>query len=439
MRIKPESFGIDKTAVGTSPYSFLSYAHEDAETVYPYFAALQQAGQNIWFDEGIRPGTEWEKEIIYCLSASESFVFFVTEASLKSQNCMDELFSAKESKKPLVAVLAENVDLSDPAYSWFQFRYARYPQIPAYALSPEETAGEIRKRLAPAESAEAEAARQAQPSGDLQQETDAYYTKTRKAHTKYALLMVMLLAMGASLVYFRSYWALIPMGLLFLYTPLAVLQSTDFIIRKNLLVRYKRPDYDVVVPNTVTCIGPKAFTDKHDVRSVVLPNTVTKISENAFSGCWSLTRVVLPESLEEIGDSAFSFCKSLTDLRLPDSLKTVGGNAFGNCESLITLTLPPHLTALEGFTFSNCKALESITLPDSLQSLRMWAFMGCDALSSIRIPASVTEMQERVFDGCSELKVIYCAHPRQPEGWDPAWLEGCDAQVIWDAPGFRSL
>ncbi len=434
MHAQSEQYGIDKAKVGAAPYTFLSYAHADGDRVYPYFAALQQAGQNIWFDESIRPGAEWEKEIIHCLYASESFVFFVTEASLRSQNCMDELFSARESKKPLVAVLAENVDLSDPEFSWFQFRYARYPQIPAYALSPEETAEEILRWLAPAESAEDEVSDRSLPSGDLQQETDAYFQKTRKNHAKYALFMVIQLAMIASLVYFRSYWALIPMGLLFLYTPLAVLQSTDFIIRKSVLIRYKRPDYDVVVPNTVTCIGPKAFTDKHDVRSVVLPNTVTAISENAFSGCWSLARVALPENLETIGAGAFSFCKSLTDLQLPDSVKTIGHNAFGNCESLISLTLPGKLRVLEGFAFSGCKALESITLPSSLQALRMWAFMGCAGLSEIRIPASVTEMQERVFDGCSELKVIYCAHPRQPEGWDPAWLEGCDAQVIWNHP-----
>lgn len=41
---------------GNQPYVFVSYAHDDAELVYPEIHRLREAGFNIWYDEGISPG-----------------------------------------------------------------------------------------------------------------------------------------------------------------------------------------------------------------------------------------------------------------------------------------------------------------------------------------------------------------------------------------------
>lgn len=109
----------------------------------PFFAALQQAHINIWFDEGIRAGYEWECEIIENLSRASGFLFFVSEKSLKSVNCRDELYQARQRGKRFINVLVEDIDFSNLEYEWFDFRYARYQQIPAYAMSTQEIVDKV--------------------------------------------------------------------------------------------------------------------------------------------------------------------------------------------------------------------------------------------------------------------------------------------------------
>ncbi|HJN52309.1 MAG: toll/interleukin-1 receptor domain-containing protein [Pseudomonadales bacterium] len=53
---------------GTEPYIFVSYAHEDAEMVYPEIARLRDQGFNIWYDEGISPGSTWRDEVALALT-----------------------------------------------------------------------------------------------------------------------------------------------------------------------------------------------------------------------------------------------------------------------------------------------------------------------------------------------------------------------------------
>ena len=41
---------------GDDSYIFVSYAHADADEVYPEITWLKEAGINIWYDEGISAG-----------------------------------------------------------------------------------------------------------------------------------------------------------------------------------------------------------------------------------------------------------------------------------------------------------------------------------------------------------------------------------------------
>jgi hypothetical protein len=38
---------------GDQPFFFVSYGHEDRDLVYPEMRWLQEAGFNLWYDEGI--------------------------------------------------------------------------------------------------------------------------------------------------------------------------------------------------------------------------------------------------------------------------------------------------------------------------------------------------------------------------------------------------
>ena len=47
---------------GDEPYVFVCYAHENAARVYPEIQRLHEAGVQIWYGEGISPGTRWTNE-----------------------------------------------------------------------------------------------------------------------------------------------------------------------------------------------------------------------------------------------------------------------------------------------------------------------------------------------------------------------------------------
>ena len=48
---------------GTEPYVFVCYAHDDSAIVYPELVWLRNQGVNVWYDEGISPGTEFPDEL----------------------------------------------------------------------------------------------------------------------------------------------------------------------------------------------------------------------------------------------------------------------------------------------------------------------------------------------------------------------------------------
>lgn len=84
---------------------------------------------------------------------------------------------------------------------------------------------------------------------------------------------------------------------------------------------------DVVIPAEfgglpVREIAPAAFREEdgeHFITSVVLPNTITRIGDRAFANCWKLRSVTIPNSVRSIGGHAFTGCGYLTNVTFEDS------------------------------------------------------------------------------------------------------------------------
>ncbi len=89
---------------GDDPYFFVSYAHEDAELVYAEMAWLQPAGFNLWYDDGIHVGSVWRQALADALSRSSGLIFFATERSTESSNCLKELNFILDEEKPVFVV-----------------------------------------------------------------------------------------------------------------------------------------------------------------------------------------------------------------------------------------------------------------------------------------------------------------------------------------------
>ena len=96
---------------GDGPYFFVTYAHDDSETIYPQMAWIREAGFNLWYDDGIHIGTVWRRALADALSASSGVIFFCTARSVDSDNCLKEINFALDDAKPIFVVQLDDTPL----------------------------------------------------------------------------------------------------------------------------------------------------------------------------------------------------------------------------------------------------------------------------------------------------------------------------------------
>lgn len=96
---------------GPDPYVFVCYAHNDAPEVYREIARLKDAGFNIWYDEGISPGSEWSADIAEHIQGCAAFLYFVSPASVDREYCRREVNFAMEETRSILHVHLEPTDV----------------------------------------------------------------------------------------------------------------------------------------------------------------------------------------------------------------------------------------------------------------------------------------------------------------------------------------
>lgn len=96
---------------GNENYIFVSYSHKDSPKVHEFIKTLITAGYNIWYDEGIDPGMEWDDEIAAHIEKCDSLIAFISNNYLASENCKDELNFARDLQKERLLIYMEKVEL----------------------------------------------------------------------------------------------------------------------------------------------------------------------------------------------------------------------------------------------------------------------------------------------------------------------------------------
>ena len=163
---------------------------------------------------------------------------------------------------------------------------------------------------------------------------------------------------------------------------------------------------EYVIPDSVTSIGMKAFTDCSLLSNIEIPNSVISIGEYAFSRCTGLSGVTIPNSVISIERCAFSHCTGLTSVTIPDSVTDIGEYAFSECNKLKTIIIPNSVISIERGTFCGCYCLVSVIIPDNVTNIDPSAFSDCSGLTSVTIPNSVTNIGEYAFSDCYGLTSI---------------------------------
>lgn len=197
---------------------------------------------------------------------------------------------------------------------------------------------------------------------------------------------------------------------------------------------------NVIIPDSVTNIDDDAF-GYSAVTSVVMPNSLTKIGNRAFCECNSLTNATLPDSVVSIGEEAFSFCVGLRNITIPSSVKEIGNDAFVGCFAAEALTvasantkyssldgvlydlthsvliqfppgkagdcvIPNGVGRIRDYAFYDCTKLTGVTIPNSVTDIGSNAFVDCWCMPGITIPNSVTNIGSNAFEECTNLTSV---------------------------------
>ena len=157
---------------------------------------------------------------------------------------------------------------------------------------------------------------------------------------------------------------------------------TKMKIKKGVLVSCRDACGDIIIPDSVTCIGGWAFDGCKELTSVTIPDGVTSIWDCAFWGCTSLTSICIPDSVTRIGKLAFRGCTGLTSVTIPDSVTSIGTYAFWECTNLTSVTIPNSVTSIDACAFCGCTSLTEVIIPDSVTSIDACAFCECPKLKS---------------------------------------------------------
>ena len=96
---------------GDGPFIFVSYSHRDADAVMRVMETLHKSGFNVWFDEGISPGTIWREELAERIMACDTFLCFLSSQASKSKNCVQEVSFATEHNKHTLVVYLEDFEV----------------------------------------------------------------------------------------------------------------------------------------------------------------------------------------------------------------------------------------------------------------------------------------------------------------------------------------
>ena len=97
---------------GDKPYIFISYAHADDDVVLPIVSDMHRRGYNIWYDEGIEVGSEWQECIASHLADAHLVVAFISNAYMRSDNCRREMHYAQSKKIKTINIFVEDTALT---------------------------------------------------------------------------------------------------------------------------------------------------------------------------------------------------------------------------------------------------------------------------------------------------------------------------------------
>ena len=175
----------------------------------------------------------------------------------------------------------------------------------------------------------------------------------------------------------------------------------------------------VILPDGLTTIGIRAFTNCAHLKSINIPEGVISIGDFAFGQCMALPSINIPASVTSIGEYIFEGCDSLAAINVDEAnsvYSSKDGVLFDKLQQTLLqypvgrraleYTVPDGVITIGKSAFEHDTIIEHIYLPQTLQTINSRAFVWCKRLQEIDIPNSVTYMSDNLFGACMELRRV---------------------------------
>ena len=189
---------------------------------------------------------------------------------------------------------------------------------------------------------------------------------------------------------------------------------------------------NLVLPNTISIIGPCAFVDC-GITSITLPEHIEIIGERSFEGNL-LTHIIIPSGVKKIGDDAFhnnnindleimgevgylsGFRENnLQNVNIPGTVEVVGERAF--CDNpLSSVSIGHGVHEIGAMSFASfvkigelepISQLEHIDIPSSVEIIRSEAFACNHKLNTINFSEGLIEICSGAFRNCTLTEISF--------------------------------
>lgn len=197
-------------------------------------------------------------------------------------------------------------------------------------------------------------------------------------------------------------------------------------------VKLPNPNAQLVIPESVTTIGDKAFANcynndethtpeggsekvyKIGIKAVHIAGNPagTTIGASAFAGCQNLTKLTLGEGVTGLGDSALKDTR-LEEITIPATFETgtAKNSPFtsGKNSTLNKVTFADGIQVIPQYFLNNITTLTEIEIPASVQKIGDHAFADCSNLTAVTFEdeaaSKLTTIDTSAFEGCSLMKL----------------------------------
>ncbi len=161
----------------------------------------------------------------------------------------------------------------------------------------------------------------------------------------------------------------------------------------------------LTLPDTLTEIGPFAFSWCSDLKSVTLPDSLQLIDFQAFEQCSSLSEVVFPDHPFQTGARTFDETPWLNAQRQKDPLVIVNGSVIDGRTCKGDVVIPSEVKYVSGGAFDGNNDITSLVVPSGVKNILDCACSNCENLTSVELNGAEF-LDYGVFSGCNKLKNI---------------------------------